>query len=142
MSALAAEEFLKATCSMLNSGDVDKIFTEYSSVVKGIMSKHHIEAKDVITIAFVNWVAPCMIKSEALELQANLIAMLAGQNEKSIIPILFPQLAYTKEQLYLSEQVLTTLLANRGVNFDHKFGLLFQERVASHGLNVITLEQL
>ena len=55
--------------------------------------------------------------------------MIASMGEKSITPILYPQFTYKKGQLYLSEQMVTTMLANRGVNFDHKFGLLFTDRV-------------
>ena len=131
MCCSAADEFIRSNTCVINSGEVNQIFKAYQQLQKSIAVKHHIDQKDVVTIAIVNWVAPCSINSQALDLQANLIGMLAGANEKNIMPVLLPQFAYKKGQLYLTEQMVTNLLATRGLNFDHKFGLLFADRVDS-----------
>ena len=113
---------------MHHLSEFDRVFKEYAQLQRDIAAKHHIDAKDIVSIVVVNWVAPCTIKSEMLDLQANCIATVASLTDKCIIPILFPQFSYKRGQLYLSDRMIMDMLAQRGLNFDHKFGLLFSDR--------------
>ena len=101
----------------------------FNTFMKEIAAKHSIDIDHIVPVCVLNWVAPCSLSSQALSFQANFLAMLASTYSKMIAPILCPQWAYKKGQLYLSEQMVYKLLIDRNLNFDHKFGLTFSERL-------------
>lgn len=99
-----------------------------------------VSAANIVTVGFLNWVAPCMLKSETLEHQANQVAYLLSSSETNICPILCPQFSYKKGQLYLSEQMMQKLLSCRQVNFDSKWGLRFENRPDSRDTRPLLYE--
>ena len=130
-SQRAAEDYMRNNCKLLHFSRPDAVWGDVSQYMREICSKHMLEASNVIIVAIVNWVAPCTLKSEDLELQANLIALIAGNNDKNIAIIINPQFCYTRGSLYLSEAMVTNLLASRALNFDHKWGLPFAAKADS-----------
>ena len=59
------------------------------------------------TFAPLNWVAPSTLKSNQLEGHDNNLSFLANTSKNNIMPILMPQFAYKKGQLYLAEKMVT-----------------------------------
>lgn len=73
VSYKAADAFLSVNTRFMQASEVDKVFKEYQSLLKDVTVKHHLEPGRIYTAAIVNWLAPCAIKSNIMELQANLI---------------------------------------------------------------------
>ena len=128
-SMKAAEDYLRNNCRIIHYSRPDSVLGDFQQFCKDILIKHHIAHDNLILIGIVNWVAPCAISAPELELHANMIAMIAGHSPKNIVAILNPQFCYKKGQLYLSELMISNLLSERALNFDHKWGLTFIQKV-------------
>ena len=94
----------------------------------------------MVTIAVVNWTAPCTISAPAHDLQANILAMLASAGSKGISAVIMPQFTYKKGQLYLAEEAVFTMMSKRSLDFDRKFGLLFQERTDARDSRILVYD--
>lgn len=123
---IAVKEFWKAHVVIVPPSDHARVPSEFNELKHGMKRQHQIN--DFMDIAFVNWVSPCMIRSEHLEHQATWISQVLSANPNSIAPILFPQFSYKKGQLYLSERLVVDLLSRRAINFDTKWAIIFSSR--------------
>ena len=51
-----------------------------------------------------------------------------------------PQFTYKKGQLYLAEEAVFTMMSKRSLDFDRKFGLLFQERTDARDSRILVYD--
>lgn len=127
-SKTAAKEWMDDKVCVAYCNTIDEVVKEYNKLVRDLATKHGVPQEQVVTLGIVNWVAPSTLTSTALEMQANIISMLCNGNINNIVPILCPQFAYKKGQLYLIEEMVFKLLSQRQINVDAKFGLLFEQK--------------
>ena len=61
---------------------------KYCQLLDALEKEWQMSRQNIVTLAPTNWTAPCTMKSCQLEMQANMIAMLANQQARNICPIL------------------------------------------------------
>ena len=93
------EDMWTAQVHLLHPDQVQQATSTFAALHREFQNEG-MSAANVVTVGFLNWVAPCMLKSETLEHQANQVAYLLSSNETNICPILCPQFSYQKGQLY------------------------------------------
>ena len=93
--------------------------------------QHHIRRARTrqVTIGLLNWIAPCTLKSEDIELQANMAAAILANNHRNMIAMLNPQFTYRKGQLWVAEELVMKTMSSRAVNMDKTFAVSFEKRV-------------
>ena len=52
-----------------------------------------------VVAGILNWLAPCCLNSDQLNVQANMAAYVANQDTDNIVAVLLPQFSYKKGQL-------------------------------------------
>ena len=79
-------------------------------------------------LGYLNWLAPCLVKSNVQVMQAALIGTLAS-SPGAMGLVLMPIFTYTRGQLWLSENVVLKALCGQNLNLDVQFMLPFKERL-------------
>ena len=79
-------------------------------------------------IGLLNWVAPSTLKTEDMELHANMASWILSSNVNSMVLTLMPQFTYRRGQLWVQDAMVQKLLSTRPLNMDKKFALQFKER--------------
>jgi hypothetical protein len=97
-------------------------------MVVHVGKQHSVLADQVVPVLFVNWTAPCQINVPLMRLQADLVAE-AMVHKDSLGLVLMPQFAYRPSELWLQEQMVMQMLADRGISAYRKWALMFRERV-------------
>jgi len=128
LSETAANEYIGQWARFCLYDKGEQAMASYNAFIKEVAARHSISPEHVVPVVVVNWVAPCTQTSAELAFQANFLAAVANDNPKAICPVLYPQFSYKKGQLYMSENMVATLMSDRGLNFDKKFALTFQDK--------------
>ena len=73
-----------------------------------------------------NWVAPCTIKADDLELQASTASVLLAQGASAIGLMLCPLFSYRRGGVLQEELKIYNMLTNKNLNADQSFSLLYK----------------
>lgn len=73
-----------------------------------------------------NWVAPCTIKSDDLELQASTASVLLSQGDAAIGLMLCPLFSYRRGGVLQEELKIYNMLTKKNLNVDKSFSLLYK----------------
>lgn len=78
---------------------------------------------------FVNWLAPCTLKSSSQQAQTSFTAHCIMSSEQNFGAVLMPIFTYKKGQLWMLETATVRSLAMSGLNVDHAWHLCFAKKV-------------
>ena len=75
-----------------------------------------------------NWVAPCTIKSEDLDLQSTVASVLLSAGPSNIGVLLTPLFSYKRGGVLQEEMKVYNLLIKKDLNMDRSFSLLYKDK--------------
>ena len=90
-------------------------------------------------LGYLNWVAPCLVKTNVQAVHASLMGLVASDSPNSLSMALMPAFCYQRGQLWLSENMALKALANQNLNVDKIWMLPFKERLDSRDGRPATL---
>ena len=94
-----------------------------------IAKRQQLHTRDhVRCVAVLNWAAPAVFASSTQHRQAGLLGATVNDESKSIGLVLTPAHFYKKGHLFKAEESAMALLADAGINTDHRFVLAFAKR--------------
>lgn len=102
---------------------VERAFVKFQN---DVAKKVQLPLSSVITIGFVNWVAPSTTPSKIMDRQGQMMSLICHGSDKSIGVVLTPMHSYKRGGLWLAEHQVLRSLAHRSCNVDHAFALVFQ----------------
>jgi len=125
----AAQHWWDANVSLLNCEHPGPlgVVGDFKALVIEVSKRHSVLADQVVPVVFVNWTAPCQINAAVMKLQADLLAEAMGHKD-SIGLVLSPQYAYKQNELWLAEQMVTSMMVERKLQIFMKWALMFQEQ--------------
>lgn len=75
-----------------------------------------------------NWVSPCTIKSDDLEMQATVASILLSEGPNNVGLLLSPLFSYKRGGVLQEELKVFNLLQRKNLNMDRSFALLYKDK--------------